>query len=106
LLADWAIRIEYQADNGQADSWQLWDEVIYAIHSAEPVLLALLDCHAKLPQSPIRINAEKFHPQSRMLYTAYNPHFLPVKSDAKPQTITRQLYRDITPLPLHIGLRP
>jgi len=105
LLADWAIRIEYQADEGQADSWLLWAEVFYAIRSAESVLAALLDCYTKRPLSTIRINAERYRPQSRILYTVYNPHFLPAKSDSKPQSVTRKLSREISHWPAQTGLR-
>jgi ribulose bisphosphate carboxylase small subunit len=89
LLADWAISIEYQSGETEATCWQLWDKAYFAIRSAKSVLEALLDCHSKHPGSTIRLRAEKFRPQTRMLYTVYNPQYLPAETDSKPQTYSR-----------------
>lgn len=86
LLADWAISIEYQSGESEATCWQLWDKAYFAIRSAKPVLEALLACYTKHPRCTIRICAEKFRPQTRMLYTVYNPQYLPAETGAKPQT--------------------
>ena len=94
LLADWAISIEYQTGGSEATSWQLWDKTYFAIRSAKPVIEALLDCYTKHPRSTIRICAEKFRPQTRMLYTVYNPQHLPVETDFTPQTATKQPSRE------------
>ena len=97
LLADWAISIEYQCGDPEGPSWQLWDKVYFAIHSANPVLEALLACYTKHPRSTIRICAEKFRPQTLLLYTVYNPQYLPAETDAKPQTSPRQSPREQDP---------
>ena len=97
LLADWVICIEYQSDEPEANDWQIWDKVYFAIRSAKPVLDALLDCCTKHPTSTIRISAEKFRPQTRLLYTVYNPQYLPAETLSKPQTSTRQSHREHDP---------
>ena len=94
LLSNWAISIEYQTSETDTASWQLWDKAFFAIRSAEAVLDSLVDCYTKHPRSTIRINAEKFHPQSRILYTVYNPQYLPADTDIKRQTASRQLPRE------------
>ena len=94
LLADWAICIEYQSDEPETNGWQIWDKAYFALRSAKPVLEALLDCCTKHPKSPIRICAEKFHPQTRLLYTVYNPQYLPTETLSKPQTSTGQSHRE------------
>lgn len=90
LLADWAISIEYQSGESEATSWKLWCKAFFAIRSAKPVLEALLDCYIKHPDSTIRISAEKFRPQTRMLYTVYNPQYLPAETESRSQTSPRQ----------------
>ena len=94
LLADWAICIEYQSDESETDGWQIWDKAHFAIRSATPVLDALLACCAKYPRCTIRICAEKFRPQTRLLYTVYNPQYLPAETAIKPQTTSRQSPRE------------
>ena len=94
LLAEWAISIEYQSGESEAPCWQLWDKAYFAIRSAKPVLEALLDCYTKHPRSTIRLCAEKFRPQTRMLYTVFNPQYLPAETDSKPQTYSRQSLRE------------
>ncbi len=86
LLSDWAISIEYQTRESETTCWQLWDKTFFAIRSAEHVLTALLNCYTRHPKSTIRIYAEKFRPQSRILYTVYDPHFLPAESAVNLQT--------------------
>ena len=84
LLADWAIRIEYECGESHVTDWRLWGEPCFAITSAKPVLDALLDCYTRHPRSTIRIHAEKFSPETRLLYTVYNPQYLP--AEAQPRT--------------------
>ena len=105
LLADWAIRIEYQGGTSNASSWQIWDKTFFAIRSAEAVLIAILDCYAKHPKSTIRIKAEKFLPQSMMMYTVYNPEYLPAETDLAPHRATRQRPGDNEQSTLQIELR-
>ena len=102
LLADWAIRIEYQGDESSSNNWQLWGKAFFAIKSAEAVLTALMDCYAKHPASSIRLNAEKFRPQSRVLYTVYNPEYLPAETKTNTQTSIKQFSNE--QVPLRIGL--
>jgi ribulose bisphosphate carboxylase small subunit len=91
LLSNWAISIEYQIGETDTTIWQLWDKTYFAIRSAEAVLDSLIDCYTKHSRCAIRINAEKYHPQSRILYTVYNPQYLPADTDIKPQTASRRL---------------
>lgn len=88
LLSDWAISIEYHSNGIDTAGWQLWNRSFFAVRSAEAVLESLLDCHAKHPRCCIRINAEKYRPQCRVLYTAYNPGHLPGDADLTLQTAT------------------
>lgn len=93
LLADWAIRIEYHGGETANDCWQTWGKPFFALTSAEAVLAALVGCYSKYPDRTIRINAEKFRPQSHILYTVYDPQWLPADTGPKPQTTSRQIPR-------------
>jgi ribulose bisphosphate carboxylase small subunit len=90
LLADWAISIEYECGESHLSNWRVWGETCFAITSAKPVIDALLDCYAKNPRSTIRINAEKFCPKTRLLYTVYNPQYLNAETELTTETATRQ----------------
>lgn len=79
LLADWAIRIEYQSSHSETSRWQLWGHTYFAVHSASPILDALLACFKKYPENAIRLHAEKFQPHTLLIYTVYNPQYLPAK---------------------------
>jgi ribulose bisphosphate carboxylase small subunit len=94
LLADWAISIEYQSGESETTCWQIWDKTYFAIRSAKPVLEALLDCYTKHPRGTIRLCAEKFRPQTRLLYTVYNPQYLPADTVSRPQTYPEQSPRE------------
>jgi ribulose bisphosphate carboxylase small subunit len=104
LLAEWAIRIEYQSGESETKCWQLWDETYFAIRSARPVIEALLDCYTKNPKSIIRLCAEKFRPQSRMLYTVYNPTYLPADTVTRAQTYSKQSPREHDQPPAQIRI--
>jgi ribulose bisphosphate carboxylase small subunit len=84
LLFDWAIRIEYHDVKAGAASWQLWDKPFFALRSASSVVESLMKCYMKNPGCIIRINAEKFRPQSQLLFTVYNPGFVPGVTMARP----------------------
>jgi len=88
LLFDWAIRIEFVNGNSETTTWQQWENSFFALHSAEPVLVALMDCYTRNPRCLIRLNAEKFSTQTRMLYTAYNPMILPAPAVQKSRRAT------------------
>ena len=77
LLFDWAIRIEYQVVRSGSAGWEQWDQGFFALRSANPVIESLMKCYAKNSRCVIRINAEKFRPQSRLLYTVYDPSYIP-----------------------------
>ncbi|WP_455199535.1 ribulose bisphosphate carboxylase small subunit [Kaarinaea lacus] len=89
LLCDWAIRIEYHGEETGVHCWQLWDKTFFAIKSAKDVVLAISNCYKAQPRSTIRIVAEKFRPQTRMLFTVYDPSYLLAKDELQPRT-TRQ----------------
>jgi ribulose bisphosphate carboxylase small subunit len=91
LLSDWAIRIEYQELESELACWQLWDNTFFALRSANTVVESLMKCYTKNPKCTIRINAEKFSPQSNMLFTVYNPSFAPAETEYKPQVARTNL---------------
>ena len=72
LLADWEIRIEYAGAQTGTTAWLCWDKV-FAIRSSDTVLQAIQDCYLANPEHVIRLNAQKFRPQTSMLYTVYTP---------------------------------
>lgn len=76
LLFDWIIRIEVSRGGSRHTCWEQWDQSFFALHTAESVIAALKSCYSKHPDCPIRINAEKVRPQTRMYFTAYNPRYL------------------------------
>ena len=76
LLFDWIIRIEYSGGISNRENWLQWKQAHFAIRSAESVLVELKRCYEKHPDCLIRIHAEKLRPQTRMVYTAYNPHYV------------------------------
>ncbi|MBI1422182.1 MAG: hypothetical protein GC149_01865 [Gammaproteobacteria bacterium] len=94
LLSDWAIRIEYQSGESENTGWQLWDKTFFAISTAEAVLTALRDCYTKHPKCAIRLHAEKFRPQTRIVYTVYDPQYLPSETELKTQGSTRPASRE------------
>lgn len=96
LLSDWSIRIEHHTGGIDTAGWRLWNKAFFAIRSAEAVLESLLDCYSKHPRSSIRIHAEKFHPQCRVLYTVYNPAFLPSDTDLTAQVATSRFRGNAT----------
>lgn len=91
LLADWLIRIEYRNSVSQAGDWQLWEQSHFALRSAKPVIKTLLDCYTKQPGSIIRICAERFRPQTRLLYTVYYPQYLTDQTDFKAQASSHEI---------------
>jgi ribulose bisphosphate carboxylase small subunit len=97
LLSDWSICIEFLSRDAKTTDWQLWDKAFFALRSAKPVMTALLDCYEKNSSCAIRIVAEKFRPQTRLLYTVYSPHILPEERVLEPQTINRESVREIDP---------
>lgn len=99
LLADWAISIEYQTRDSEDPCWKIWDKVYFALRSANPVLEALLACYTEHPSSTIRLCAEKFRPQTCLLYTVYDPQYLPAETDTKPGS-PRQSPREQDPASL------
>lgn len=94
LLSDWAIRIEYLGHDSETADWQLWDKAFFAIRSASPVITALTACYEKHSRCAIRISAEKFRPQSRLLFSVYTPPILPDETAYKPQTISHKIPRE------------
>lgn len=104
FLCEWAIRIEYACGESET-GWRLWDTTFFAIRSGESVINALMECYTQHPNSAIRINAEKFRPQTRVLYTVYNPYYQASVAASTPQATTRQYVRDQQPVPSPPGLR-
>ena len=105
LLADWAIRIEYLGHDSASGDWQTWDKAFYAVRSASPVITALAACYEKHANCAIRLSAEKFNPQSRLLYSVYTPHFLLEETVSKPQPISDNKPLQINQPFSQIGLR-
>ena len=104
LLSDWAISIEYQNANSESGAWQLWDKTFFAIRSAEAVLAALMQCYGRHPKSTIRLHAEKFRPLCRILYTVYDPQFLPAETGFSTPTSAKTAPRERDPVPVQAGL--
>ena len=95
LLSDWAIRIEYLDHASETADWQLWDKTFFAIRSASPVIASLDACYEKHSKCTIRIAAEKFRPQSRLLFSVYTPPILPEETVYKDQTIPYAIPREV-----------
>ncbi len=106
LLADWAIRIEYHGIESDTNGWQLWDKTFFALRSADEVVQAIADCYTKQPQCAIRMNASKFRPQSSMLYTVYNPRFVPAEAHTKTQSEKVQMPLEPGQATLQVSLTP
>lgn len=91
LLSDWAIRIEFHGPESESNCWQLWAKTFFAVRSAEPVLQAMLNCYSKHPNFSIRLSAERYHPQSRMLYKVYEPPLTTPETDDALQTSVKRI---------------
>ena len=76
LLYDWAIKIEYLDFESEISTWQTWDKTYFAVNSAQLVLESLSNCYKANPRFIIRMNAEKFHPQSKLMFCVYKPSYL------------------------------
>jgi len=85
LLFDWAISIEFQEPGTGSAGWKLWAKTFFALRSADAVMESLMKCYGKNPRCTIRINAEKFRPQSQLLYTVYDPRYVPTETANKPE---------------------
>lgn len=73
LRGDWIIRIEHIGREGNLrNRWQQWGKALFAVQSADPVLKAIYNCHAKYRSHSIRIHAEKVKPQSCFYYSVYS----------------------------------
>lgn len=94
LLFDWAINIEYQEAGSGSARWSRWDDTFFALRSAGSVIESLMNCYKSNPECTIRINAEKFRPQSRLLYTAYNPAYAASETEVKAQDSRTWLLRE------------
>ena len=68
LLFDWAVKIEFLKGKHETTDWKKWDKTFFAMHSAEPFLASLRECYSENPGCTVRLAAEKFHPQTRLLY--------------------------------------
>lgn len=73
LLGDWSIRIEHSIGDSERDDavWLQWGATLFALTSPRAVMEAIDNCHASHPSHDIRINAEKFSPEMRMVYCVY-----------------------------------
>ena len=91
LLRDWVIRVEYHGEETGINCWQLWDKTFFAIGSAKDVIQAITNCYKAHPRSTIRLYAEKFRPQTRMLFTVYNPQYLHTETERKTRSNNRPL---------------
>lgn len=72
LLGDWVIRIEHRGYEQQPHmGWQQWENSFFAIDNARSVVKSINACHEAFPFHSIRIYAEKFMPEMRMVYCIY-----------------------------------
>lgn len=106
LLFDWAIRIEYQHTEAAFPDWQLWADTFFALRSADRVIDALMQCYRNNPDCVIRLNAEKFRPQSSLLYTVYDPRYVAGEGEDKPQDNRAWLPHGQPSPEKRTGLRP
>lgn len=104
LLGDWIIRIEYESREQGSRCWQQWENAFFALRSADDVIAAIRDCYSGNADCAIRINAEKIQPQTRMLNTIYNPHFLQSDSEMETDISSVPYQRKRDQLPVSPGL--
>lgn len=90
LLADWEIRIEYADAQTGTTAWLSWYKV-FAIRTPDVVLQAIQECYSANPDYVIRLNAQKFKPQTNMLYTVYTPSVTNAHSIDEKQTASLPL---------------
>ena len=67
LRGNWVIRVEY-ADTTQPADWQTWGKPLFAVRNSAALVDAILACRASHPMRAIRLNAERFHPDTRLIY--------------------------------------
>ena len=73
LFGDWVLRIEHFGTEQQSNSqWKQWGDAFFAVRETEPVIQALVACHASNPNHSIRIYAEKIRPETRLIYSVYD----------------------------------
>lgn len=72
LRGNWVIRIEY-ADTGSHANWQTWGKPLFAVRDSATITDAILACRAGFPARAIRLNAQRFHPDTRLLYWVQRP---------------------------------
>lgn len=69
LHSEWAIYIEYaRKDVETYMNWCRWGKVHYAVKDAKNIIDAIGACYASYPDYLIRLYAEKFRPNTHLIY--------------------------------------
>ena len=72
LLDYWVLRIEHSEDvNPVLTQWQQWENALYYVKEATPVIRGIQACLARYPTHNVRLFAEKASPRTRFIYPVY-----------------------------------
>ena len=74
LCPDWVVRIEHRPSGADADGlWRSWGRPGFARRDPDPLLDDIHACHTTHPKHEIRLCAERWRPESRLLYSIFQP---------------------------------
>jgi len=72
LSDNWILRIEHSEDvNPVRTQWQQWENALYCVKEATPVIRGIQACRARYPTHNVRLYAEKTSPRTRFIYPVY-----------------------------------
>lgn len=79
LHTEWAIYIEYAEAHPQPyTNWKRWGEIFFAIKKSTQVLDSINACRSCFPGAYIRLYAEKFRPNTKLVYWVQSPDQFPL----------------------------
>ena len=74
LLGQWILRVEHTKDvNPVSIQWQQWENALYCVKEANPVIRSIQACRAKFPTHSVRLYAEMPRLRTRFIYPVYRP---------------------------------
>ena len=74
LLGQWILRVEHTKDvNPVSIQWQQWENALYCVKEANPVIRSIQACRAKFPTHSVRLYAEMPSLRTRFIYPVYRP---------------------------------
>lgn len=87
LYGDWIIRLQYGEQlSDNTIRWRQWKSPFFALKEASALNKAMLECRMCFPVHPIRLYAEKAHPEVYFIYWLYSPGQQPaVKTITEPE---------------------